>query len=259
VQRHERFLEPGKSVSAARADQGSHQFVRGPGESEIHLARNGRPVRVMLSRALVPFPVQVGEQASRGVEPVHRAGARRRHVDIEDPGKRRLAGEEREIGPARDPDYLLVAGPGGQGARRGYHLGDHELPAFGGRGQEAVLLVREVGIEGRPGHPGPPHDVGDRHGQVTGLRHRGDHRPQQPFPLRRAHGRRRQAAPAPGQAWLSLVRPGQRALLPGVGHGLTVADVALKYCLVLLVKAQLAHVRMRESTCPGAGTAFVRP
>ena len=58
MQRHERFFKFGKSVSPARADHGPHQFDRGTGEGEIRLGRNGRPFRVMLSRALVPFLVQ---------------------------------------------------------------------------------------------------------------------------------------------------------------------------------------------------------
>ena len=117
MQRHERFFKLGKSVSPARADHGPHQFVRGTGEGEIRLGRNGRPFRVMLPRTLVPFLVQLSEQAGCGIEPVHRARARRRHVDIEDPRERRLAGEKREVRTARDPEYLLVAGIGGQPAR----------------------------------------------------------------------------------------------------------------------------------------------
>ena len=175
MQRHERFFKFGKSVSAARADHGSHQFDRGAGEGEIRLGRDGRPFRVMLSGTLVPFLVQISEQAGTGIESVHRARARRRHVDIEDPGERRLAGEKREVRPARDPEYLLVAGLGRQCARRGHYLGDHEVPAFGGRGQEAVLLVREVGVEGCPGHLGRPHDVGDSDGRIARFRNRSDH------------------------------------------------------------------------------------
>jgi hypothetical protein len=229
MQRHERFFKLGKGVGPARADYGSHQLDGGAGQGEIRLRRNGRPVRMMLSRSLVPYPGHIGEKAGRGVEPVHRPRARRRHVDIEDPGERRLVGQERQVRPARHPEYLLVACLGGQRARRGHDLGDHEVPALAGRRQEAVLLVREVDVEGGPGHPRPPHDVGDGDGGVAGFRYRGDHRPQQPFPLRRAHGRQRQAAPAARQARLALVRAGQRPPLPGVGHGHTVADVALKY------------------------------
>ena len=63
MQRHERFFKLGKSVGLARADHGPHQFVRGTGEGEIRLGRNGRPFRVMLPRTLVPFLVQLSEQA----------------------------------------------------------------------------------------------------------------------------------------------------------------------------------------------------
>ena len=66
MQRHERFFKLGKSVGPARADRGSHQFIGGSGKSEIGLGRNGRPFRVMLSPALVPFLVQISEQAGRG-------------------------------------------------------------------------------------------------------------------------------------------------------------------------------------------------
>jgi hypothetical protein len=113
MQRHERFFKFGKSVSTARADHGSHQFDRGTGEGEIRPGRDGWPFRVMLSGTLVPFLVQISEQSGTGIEPVHRTRARRRHVDIEDPCERRLAGEKREVRPARDPEYLLVAGLGG--------------------------------------------------------------------------------------------------------------------------------------------------
>lgn len=248
MQRHERFFKLGKSVGPARADCGSHQLNCGPGESEIRLGRNARPFRMTLSRALMPFPVQISEQADRGVEPVHRARARRRHVDVEDPCERWLAGEKREVRAAGDPDDLLVARPGRYGACRGHYLGKHELPAFGGRGQEAVLLVGEVDVEGGPGHSGPPHDIGDRHGRIAGFRYRGDHRPQQAFPLRGAYGRQRQAAPAAGKTWLSLVCLGESSLLPGVAHGHTVTNVLLKYLFVLLVTAWLVHVRVREDT-----------
>jgi hypothetical protein len=63
MERNERLLKLGKSIGPAHADQGSHQFIRCSGQSEIRLGRNGRPLRVMLSRALVPSAVQVGEQA----------------------------------------------------------------------------------------------------------------------------------------------------------------------------------------------------
>lgn len=42
------------------------------------------------------------EQAGTGIERVHRAGPLR------------LGGEKREVRPARDAEYFLVAGPGGQ-------------------------------------------------------------------------------------------------------------------------------------------------
>ena len=109
MQRHERFFKLGKSVGPARADRGSHQFICGSGESEIRLGRNAGPFRMMLSRVLVPFLIQISEQAGRGVEPACRTRARRRHVDIEDPGERRLAGEKREVRTARDAEYLLLA------------------------------------------------------------------------------------------------------------------------------------------------------
>src|SRR4029077_7746815 len=122
-----------------------HQFDRGTGEREIRLGRNGWPFRVMLSRTLVPFPVQISEQPGTSIEPVYRARARRRHLDIEDPGERRLACEKREVRAARDAEYLLIASVGRQRTRRGHDLGDHEVPAFGGRRQKAVFLVREMG------------------------------------------------------------------------------------------------------------------
>jgi hypothetical protein len=175
-------------------------------------------LRVALPCALVPSEVQVGEQAGRGIEPIYRARARGRHVNEEDPGESRFVGKEREVRPARGPEYLLVASPRVQRARGGDYAGDHELPALAGRGQEAVLLVREVSVEGRPGYPGPPDDVGDSDGRIARFSHRGDHRPQQPFALRRTDDRQRQAAPAAGKTRLPLVRPGEHSPLPGIGH-----------------------------------------
>ena len=129
MERHERVLKLGKRVSPARADHGSHQFDRGAGEGEVGLGRYRRPLRMVLPRTLVPFLVQIGEQAGTGVEPVYRARARRRHVDIEDPCERRLAGQKHQVRPARDPQYLLVAGLGLIGVagyyellRYGFHL-----------------------------------------------------------------------------------------------------------------------------------------
>jgi hypothetical protein len=98
VQGHERFLKIGQRIGPACADHGPHQFIGGSGQSEIRLGRNGRPLRVMPSRALMPFLVQVGEQPGRGVEPAHRACARRRHMDMEDFRERRLADEKRSGG-----------------------------------------------------------------------------------------------------------------------------------------------------------------
>ena len=154
-------------------------------------------------------------------------------MDEEDPGEGRLVGEEGEIRPARGAEQVLIASPVGQRPGRGHDAGDHELPALAGRGQEALLLVGEVGVEGGPGQPGPPHDVGDGDGRVAGLGHRGDHRVQQPLPLRRADGPRRQAAPAARKARLALVRPGERPPLPGFGHRFTVSGMTLKYGFVL--------------------------
>src|SRR6202042_1245324 len=66
----------------------------------------------------------------------------------------------------------------------------------------------------------------------------------QPFPLRRPHGRQRQTAAAAGKTRLALVGAGEGPLLPDVGHGHTVADVALKYLLVLLIQARRTSMSM---------------
>jgi hypothetical protein len=100
----------------------------------------------------------------------------------------RLVREEPEVPAACGAEQVLVAGRGGQGAGRGHRALDHELAALAGRGQEALLLVREVGVEGLPGYPGPLDDVGNGGGRIAALGHGGDHRPQQPLPLRRADG-----------------------------------------------------------------------
>ena len=186
-----------------------------------------------LPSALVPGPVQVGEPPARSLEPADRPRAGGRHVDIEDPGEGRLVGQESQEGAVGGPDHLLVRGVGRHGTSRGYHSGEHELPTLAGRRQEALLLVREVGVERGPGYPGPPHDVGHGDGRITNVGYCGDYGPEQPFPLGGADGAQRQAAPAAGQAGLPFVRPGERAALPGIGHRPTVNRLDPKCCSVL--------------------------
>jgi hypothetical protein len=123
---------------------------------------------VALARPLVPPPVHLGENTGRGVEPADCPRACGRHVDVEDPGESGLVGEELQEPPARGPEQVLVVGPGRERAARGCHAGDHQFPALAGRGQEALLLVREVRVERLLGHPGAAHDVGDRDGLVAG-------------------------------------------------------------------------------------------
>ena len=91
------------------------------------------------------------------------------------------------------------------GAGRGGHPVDHQLAPLAGGGEEAVLLVREVGIERGLRHPGAADDVRDGDVAETGRGHRGDHRPQQALALRGAHRLGGQPVPAAGQAGLTLV------------------------------------------------------
>ena len=112
---------------------------------------------------------------------------------------------------------------GGLPPGRGHHPVGHQQAALAGGGEEAVLLVAEVRVERGPRHPGPADDVG--HGDVAeaGLAHRGDHRPQQPSPLRPADRVQGQAAAAAGQAGLTFVGAGQHTLLSRSGHAHTIA------------------------------------
>ena len=92
MQRHQRVLEVREFVGAVSADHGPHQLGGGPGQGQVRLLGDGRPVGVALPSALVPGPVQVGELTARGLEPADRPRAGGRHVDIEDPGEGRLVG-----------------------------------------------------------------------------------------------------------------------------------------------------------------------
>jgi D-xylose transport system permease protein len=87
-----------------------------------------------------------------------------------------------------------------------------------GCAEEAILLVREVRVEHRAGHPRSLDDVGDGNGGVAGVGDGCYHGPLQPFRVRCLDSARRQAVPAPGQAWLAFVRAGEASLGPGVGH-----------------------------------------
>ena len=87
-----------------------------------------------------------------------------------------------------------------------------------GCAKEAILLVREVRVEHRAGHPRSLDDVGHGNGGVAGVGDGCYHGPLQPFPVRCLDSARRQAVPAPGQAWLAFVRAGEASLGPGVGH-----------------------------------------
>ena len=201
MQRCERVFKLRQGVSLARADRGPDQSTAAPARARYAYSGTAGHFRVALSCALVPSLVQLGEQAGRGIEPVYRARTRHRHVNEEDPGESRLVGEEREVRPARGPEHLLVASPGGQRTSRRDYQGDHELPALAGRGQEAILLVREVSVEGRPGHPGPPHDVRDSDGRIAAPTPRrslaGAH-----VPLLGTDDQQRQAGYGRGKAWL---------------------------------------------------------
>ena len=87
-----------------------------------------------------------------------------------------------------------------------------------GCAEEAILLVREVRVEHRAGHPRSLDDVGRGNGGVADVGDGCYHGPLQPFPVRCLDSARRQAVPAPGQAWLAFVRAGEASLGPGVGH-----------------------------------------
>jgi hypothetical protein len=156
----------------------------------------------------MPFRGHVGEAPAGHVEPLDGAGPRGLHVDVEDPGEGRLAGEELKERPEAGPQHGLVRDSRGQRARGCHHLVGHQLAALARRGEEAVLLVREVRVEGGAGHPRAAHDVRDRDGRVAGFGHRGDRRPVQPPHLGCPDVPRRQPAPAPGQARLAVVRFG---------------------------------------------------
>lgn len=229
MQRHKGVLEVREFVGVVCSDHGPYQLGGGAGQGQVRLLRNGWPIRVTLPGTLVPGSVQVGEPLTRGLEPADRLGTRGRHVDIEDPGESGFVGQEGQKGTVSGPDYLLVRGVGGYRPGGRYHASEHELPTLTGRGQEALLLVREVSVERGPRYPGPAHDVGHGDGRIAAVGHRGDHGPEQPFPLRGTDRAQRQAITASGQTGLPLVRPGQCAARPGLGHRPTVTGLTLKY------------------------------
>ena len=218
MQGYQRVLQPRQRGDLAVPDGGAYQFRGGPAERQVRLVGNGRPVRMAAARPPVPPGGHLGEPAPRHVEPLDRARPGGRHADVEDPGEGRLAREERQERAERRAQHLLVGGALGQRLRRGDHPADHELAAFPGRVEEAVLLVREVRVEGGPGHPGPAHDIGDRDVGVAGLGDRRDHRRAQPLQLGCPDVRRRKPAAAPGQAGLTLVRFGEATPLHGPGQ-----------------------------------------
>ena len=155
----------------------------------------------------------------RLVEPVRCQRAGRRHVQVEDLGEGRLVAEKRQERMECRPQRLLVERVGGQRADRRRHAAHHELTAFAGCGQEAILFVGEVRVKGRAGHSGSADDVGDGSGGVAGLGDGGYHGPQQPFAVRRLDGPQRQAVTAAGQTGFACVRAGESPLGPDVGHG----------------------------------------
>jgi hypothetical protein len=78
------------------------------------------------------------------------AAACTRHVDVEDPGEGGLGREESEEGAQAGAQHVLGRGVLGHRAGGGDDLPGEQLPAFGGRGQEAVVLALEMLVERGP-------------------------------------------------------------------------------------------------------------
>jgi len=240
VQCHERVLQLGQLVRLAAADPAADQFGDRAGQPEVGLVGNGRPIGVADPRALVPLGGHLGVMVPAHLDPLDRPRPAGRHVHVEHPGKRRLVGEEAEERPAPRAQRVLVRGSRRDRAGGGVDPVGHELPALVRRGEEARLLVGEVRVERRAGHPRPAHDVGDRDGGVPGFGDGGDDRPAQPLLLRCTDIRFRKAVAPPRQTRLALVSVRERPrlgwviyLLHGVGHAFRVTRKSLKYIDVL--------------------------
>lgn len=222
MQGHQRVLQAGEFLGAARADHGAHQFRGRPGEREVRVGGDGRPLGMRRAGPLVPPAVELREALAGGVQPLDGRRAGRGHVDVEDPRERGLAGQEPQERPAARAQVVFGGGLLLRTARDDHQPVQH-LPAFRGRRQEAFLFAGEVVVEGGTGHLRPPDDIGDRDGSVTGLGDRRDHGAQQPLALRGAHGSGRQPVAPSRQSRLSFVRAGETSPLRGAGHTSTVA------------------------------------
>src|SRR3984957_19924752 len=219
VQRDERVLQAGEGAPAlAVPDRGAHQFGGRAGDREAGFVRHGGAGRVAAPGMGVPGLVEPGEVVLGGFDPVHRTAAGRRHVDVEGAGEGRLGGQEAEEGGDAGAQHLLRAGVARQFPGRGHHPVDQQLATHPGGGEEAVLFVGEVLVEGTLGHPGAAHDVGHRGVVEAVLGHRGDGRPQQPLALRRPHGLGRQPVTPAWQTGFALVRAGKISLLFPASH-----------------------------------------
>src|SRR5206468_1108052 len=116
--------------------------------------------------------------------------------DVEDPGEGRLGRQETQERPHAYAEHELVVVRRSEGGDRAASRAEQQLGAVRRRGEEAVFLVGEVGVEGGPGHAGPAYDVRDGDVRVADGGDRGGHCADEPVALRGEDGVGGQAAPA---------------------------------------------------------------
>ena len=144
---HQGVFQFGEFLGAVRGDPFPYQLFSRPGEREVRLAGDGRPLRMARPRPRMPLAVDPRESFRRGMEPCDGNRPGRGHVDVEDPREGGLSGEETQERPAASAQRLLGGRVLGHRTGCGPHLAEQQLAALAGRGQEAVVLAVEVHVE----------------------------------------------------------------------------------------------------------------
>jgi len=155
----------------------------------------------LAERLVVEVAEQLGEAAEHLRAAVECAWPGGEDFDQESARERRIRRECLEVGThasarQRDPAVVARCGP-----RREDRV-EHEADSGVVRGEEALLLVAEVFVEGLAGDAGAGDDVGDRGGDVALARHGVGHRTEHPPALGREHHVALEAVrPARESAW----------------------------------------------------------